>query len=180
LAEVQEVLARSPWGDPGEASARAIHLGMRLSWASRVAANVPGARDWAAGAAAIVVAREVLVAGHRPTPGVARLADALLGPGWAQERTLRALAAALPHSARWALAGVEGPEELWWAEARFWGRVARDGTALLARPVTSEAPIVGAAAVMGADAWRVRAALEVAARGGAGHTSALEAFDAVA
>jgi hypothetical protein len=35
-------------------------------------------------------------------------------------------------------------------------------------------------ALLGADAWRVRAALEVAARGGAGASGALEVFDAVA
>jgi hypothetical protein len=58
--------------------------------------------------------------------------------------------------------------------------VERDGFTLLRQPLTTSAPVVGAAAVLGADAWRVRAALEVAARGGSQDPRALEAFDAVA
>jgi hypothetical protein len=47
------------------------------------------------------------------------------------------------------------------------------------------APVVGVVAVLAVDAWRVRAALETAARGGgtgevAGSFSAMEAFDGVA
>ncbi len=53
---------RSAWGDPGADTPAAIRRGMRLSWAARVAASVPGARPWAAGAAALLVAREVLLA----------------------------------------------------------------------------------------------------------------------
>ena len=41
-------------------------------------------------------------------------------------------------------------------------------------------PVIGMAAVLAVDAWRVRAALAVAARGGALAAGALEAFDAVA
>ncbi len=46
--------------------------------------------------------------------------------------------------------------------------------------MTTSAPVIGSVAVLAADAWRVRAALEVAARGGPGSPGALEAFDAVA
>lgn len=184
LADVREALSRSPWGDPGEATPRALHAGMRLAWAARVNASVPGARDWAAGGAAVLVARECVVAAQRLTPETARVAESLLGPGWAEERSLPGLARVLPREARWALSGVQEPADLWRAEATWWDRVGRDGAALLARPLTSQAPVVGAAAVLAADAWRVRAALEVAARGGAagtvGGTRILEAFDAVA
>ena len=51
---------------------------------------------------------------------------------------------------------------------------------MLRRPVTGPDPVIGVIAVLAADAWRVRAALEVAARGGAGNHVALEAFDAAA
>ena len=68
------------------------------------------------------------------------------------------------------------PTGLWRAEAGWWRRVEQDGFALLHRGRFDAAPLIGAAAVLAADAWRVRAALEIAARGG----MPLEVFDAVA
>jgi hypothetical protein len=61
---------------------------------------------------------------------------------------------------------VEEPAGLWRAEARWWRRVDRDATALVGRSTPGRAVLVGAAAVLAADALRVRTALEVAARGG--------------
>lgn len=180
LPAIRDVLGGSAWGDPGDATPRALHLGMRLAWAARVAASVPGARHWAGGAAAILVAREVVVAGHRPTPEAIRVATGLLGPDWIGQRTVAGLAAALPGEARWALDGIDTTDELWRAEARFWARVGQDGMTRLTRGVASDAPVIGAAAVLAADAWRVRAALEVAARSGRDDARVLEAFDAVA
>jgi hypothetical protein len=90
--------------------------------------------------------------------------------------TLPDLASALPASARWVLAGVEQPVDLWRAEARWWTRVDRDGSVLVKHSTPGPDVLVGAVAVMAADAWWVRAALELAARGG----TPLEAFDAVA
>jgi hypothetical protein len=46
--------------------------------------------------------------------------------------------------------------------------------------LTTSDPVIGAVAVLAADAWLVRGALEVAARGGASTAHAMEAFDAVA
>ena len=180
VAQVREALARSAWGDPGADTPVAVHLGMRLSWAVRVSSTVPAAGTWAAGAAALLVAREVTVAGRRPTQDAVRLAAPLLGAGWADARTLRELAAALPASAAWSLDAVTDPGELWQAEGAWWRRVEGDGFALLRRPLTSPEPVIGSVAVLAADGWRVRAALEVAARGGALGPGALEAFDAVA
>jgi hypothetical protein len=54
--------------------------------------------------------------------------------------------------------------------------VERDGVALLHQSGFGPDVPLGAAAVLAADAWRLRAALELAARGGAGS----EVFDAVA
>jgi hypothetical protein len=180
LVQVRDVLARSVWGDPGADTVAAIHVGMRLSWATRVAAIVPDARPWAAGAAALLVAREVVVAGRRPSAETVWLAAPLLGSSWLTADTLPALVAALPHRARWSLDFVRDPADLWQAEAAWWARVERDGFSLLHRPVTTSAPVIGMAAVLAVDAWRVRAALTVAARGGADSPGALEAFDAVA
>ncbi|MEZ5184453.1 MAG: hypothetical protein R2720_01780 [Candidatus Nanopelagicales bacterium] len=180
LAAVRDALGQSAWGDPGGDTPAVFHLGMRVSWADRVASQIPGIHPWAAGAVALLMAREVLVAGHRPTEAIARMAGSMLGSRWLDARSIPALAAAVPTSARWALAGVEDPDDLWRAEVGWWARVERDGFKLLRQPVASPDSVVGAAAVMAADAWRVRAALEVAARGGSKDARALEAFDAVA
>lgn len=180
LPEIRQVLASSAWGDPGADTAAAIRLGMRLSWAAQVSVGVPEAREWAAGAAVLVLAREVMVGQADPTPAAVRAATRLLGSRWTGTRTLRAFADALPPDTRWALDGVEDPGDLWRAEARWWSRVGTDGAALLRGPVTTPAPVLGAVALLGVDAWRVRAALEVAARGGSGAAGALEVFDAVA
>ncbi len=179
-AHVREALTRSVWGDPGAETAAAVHLGMRLSWAARVTAAVPDARPWAGGAAALLLAREVVLAGRRPTAEAVRVAGSLLGSTWVAATSVASLRAALPHPARWALDAVQDPTDLWRAEAAWWLRVERDGFALLRGPVTTAAPVIGMAAVLAADAWRVRAALAVAARGGALTPEALEAFDAVA
>lgn len=180
LPAVRDVLAQSAWGDPEAETPAALHLSMRMSWAQRVAAQLPAIRHWAAGAAVLLIARESVLAGHRATGAVARAAGELLGSGWLDARTIPALAAAVPSSARWALAGVESADDVWRAEAGWWLRVEREGFALLRQPVASPDSVIGAAAVMAADAWRVRAALEVAARGGSRNPGVVEAFDAVA
>jgi hypothetical protein len=180
VAEVRECLAQSAWGDPGADAQAAVRRGMRLSWASRVAASVPRGRPWAAGATAILVARELLLDRQPPAELTVRMASGLLGRAWTSAASLRSFADALPPDARWVLDGVDDPTDLWRAEAAWWTRLDRDGHALLRRPVTTSAPVVGAVAVLAADAWRVRAALEVAARGGAASPGAVEAFDAVA
>jgi len=62
------------------------------------------------------------------------------------------------------------------AEANWWRRVEREGRALLRSSATDSGPVLGAIAVMAADARRIRAALASAARGGV----PLEAYDALA
>jgi hypothetical protein len=76
------------------------------------------------------------------------------------------------------LDGIDQIQDLWRGEAAWWHRVEGDGFALLRGSGYDRKPVVGALAVLAVDAWRVRAALETAARGGAGPT--LEAFDGVA
>ncbi|MEZ5115011.1 MAG: hypothetical protein R2737_01975 [Candidatus Nanopelagicales bacterium] len=179
-ADLRLLLARSAWGDPGGDDPATVRRGMRLSWARRVAAVVPHAHPWAAGAAALLVAREYVLAGRRPSAQELRTCAALLGDGWVGSRSVGALSRALPAEARWPLADVTEPDGLWRAEALWWARVERDGFALMRRPLTGPEVVVGAVAVLGVDAWRVRAALEVAARTAALGPTALEAFDAVA
>jgi len=191
LAGLRAALAASSWRDPGGDSGRDIRVGMRMSWAVRVAAGDDPARTWAAGAAALLLAGERFGAarpaanvGDSDTGAVSSTvsstvlagARTLLGPAAVSAGTLSTLRDALPSQARWALAGVSSPDGLWLAEAAWWTRVAADGRALLRASGPDNGPVLGSVAVLAADARRVCAALEAAARGG----GALEAYDAVA
>ncbi|MBP2704531.1 hypothetical protein JOL79_11970 [Microbispora sp. RL4-1S] len=167
--EIRATLAASPWGDPGGAGRREIQLGMRLAWAERLADAVPpAARTWVAGATALLVARERHAEGRDLPPGARDRCEVLLGRGAVAAPSLPAMAGRLPAAARWALRDVSDPGELWAAERRWWRRVDEDGRALLAGSGFSSDPVVGAVAVLAVDAHRVRAALELAARGGGG------------
>jgi hypothetical protein len=175
-AALRALLAASPWGDPGGETAREVAPALRLVWAERVAAAAPAARPWALGGAALLVARELFLAGRALPDAAARAARRLLGARAAEAGSLADLAAALPRAARWALDGVTEPAALWRAEFRWWARVEGDALALVRRPGFDLDPVVGAVAAAAVDAWRVGAALETAGRGGA----ALEVFDALA
>ncbi len=177
LAELRAGLAGSAWGDPGSDDPAAIRLALRMAWARRVLAAVEEAGEWAAGAVALLMARELFMANHgagalaagRP-PGV--------GARWPQAASLAALRAALPAQAAWALAGIDDPDDLWRGEVAWWRRVERDASAMALRERLGRSAVVGAVTLLGVDGRRVAAALEVAARGGAG--LALEVFDDVA
>jgi hypothetical protein len=104
----------------------------------------------------------------------------LLGRGWSQAATVVELADAVSPAGARALRGVRDPQDLWRAEVRWWGRLHADGVRLLASATFGPDPAIGAAALHAVDAWQVRAALEVAARGGGVPTDALGVFDAVA
>jgi hypothetical protein len=169
--DLRRALATSPWGDPGTDETSAIRLGLRIRWARRVAAVSPETRPWAAGALALLIARERF-ADERPPPGPP--VD-LLGRDTAGADDLTGFGRRLPADAAWALHGTETSGDLWAAETRWWARLERDGHALLADSRLDLGPVLGAVAVLAADARRVRAALELASRGG----RPLEAFDAV-
>lgn len=183
LAEVGRVLGTSPWHVRGNWTPRELHLGLRLAWADSVVAGVPEAAGWARSGAALLVIREVVLEGRRLTEPVTRRACYVLGPEFVGALSgpsvdLVDLQADLPGGVGWMLDSVDQPRDLWRVEATWWHRVEQDGFALLRGSTYNRGPVVGALAVLAVDAWRVRAALEVAARGGAGPT--LEAFDGVA
>jgi hypothetical protein len=177
LDELRRSLRPSSWGDPGGSTAAEVSLGLRLAWARRVAAVAPEARSWAAGAAALLLARELFVVGLAvellPLPAVR-----LLGPRWQAAGTFARFVDALPPDAAWALAGAEGPEDLWRAEARWWARCEADATTLVHTAVAGPRVVVGAAALLAADAHRAASALEAAARRGLAGVE--EAIDAAA
>lgn len=177
---LRAVLAASDWRDPGGDTERVVRLGMRVRYAARAAALGGPVRAWAAGALALLVAGEVCVG---PVPGDTAPSDTvldeagiLLGPAALHAVSLAELADALPSSARWVLDGVSAPDRLWRAEAAWRARVERDGLRLLSGGGLDDQVVIGAAAVMACDAWRVRAALELAARGG----TPLDTYDELA
>lgn len=173
--DLRAALAATPWGDPGEGDARSVQLGMRIRWARRVAAVSPDTRPWAAGALALLIARERFVE-ERPPPDLPPdLSPDLLGTSAAAAGDIVEFGRRLPADAAWALHRVGAPGDLWTAESRWWGRFERDGHGLLSGPGFGLGPVLGAVAVLAADARRIRAALELASRGG----HPLEAFDAL-
>jgi hypothetical protein len=173
--ELRAALAASAWQDPGGESTCAVRIGIRARWAARAAALGDPARTWAAGAVALLVAGERFAAGRAMDQAVMGSALSLLGPA-AQAATLEAMVGGLPSQAGWVLAGITAPADLWRAEQAWLARVERDGLLLLRTSGLDSDAVLGAVAVMACDAWRIRAALEIAARGG----GPLEAYDELA
>lgn len=160
-------LRRSPWGDPGEGGDPA-HLAdvLRIGWLRELAAAAPRARPWAATAAALTVARLVLVDGSRPSPRLRHLVRPLIGEAWLGAGDVAGLRASVPVAVRGALDGIERPEDLWRAEARGVVRVEEDAFGLLRAAMPGPSVVLGAVGVLAVDAWRVRAALAAAEAGG--------------
>jgi hypothetical protein len=171
---LRALLAESPWGDPGHDSPWAIRVWMRLAWAHRSVTQLP--TRWVLGATALLVARERFAVGHELAPAARVVAEGQLGAAAMTEGTLAGLVAALPRDAGWALEGLTDTDGLWLAEAGWWRQVERDAFRDLHGGLLEPATLIGAAGVLAVDAWRVRAALEVASRGGTGR----EVFDVVA
>lgn len=183
LAGVGDVLSTASWRLRDVRTRREFQIGLRLAWADAVVVGVPAAAGWARSGAALLVLREVVLEGRCLSPPLARRASYVLGPAFVDavaggQRDVSVLRTHLQGDIRWTLDGLDRVEELWRAEANWWPRVEHDGFGLLRGSSYDQRPVVGALAVLAADAWRARAALEVAARGGTG--TVLEAFDGVA
>ncbi len=173
--ELRVALSASGWGEPGGDSAHAIRLGMRAHWAMRTGGFDDPLRTWATAAAALLLAGERFGSGRPLDPAALVPLHGLLGAA-VEAATLDELAASVPARARWVLAGVPSAADLWRAEVAWWARVQRDAFTQLRSSAAGIAPVIGAAGVLAVDAWRTRAALEIAARGG----GELGAYDAVA
>jgi hypothetical protein len=162
--ELRRFLQRSSWGDPGSADPQDIHLALRLAWARRVAAQAPEARTWAAGATAILIAGEMLIA-DRPRDLV-QAGEAGLGAASVGAETIADLRAQLPPQASWALAGIDVPTELWRAELAWWRTVGSEAETMTRSRLEGREVVIGVVALLGLDAVRVATALAVAAQGG--------------
>lgn len=165
LDDLLRGLSGSAWGDLEAQSAAELSLALRLAWARRVASEVPDARRWALGAAALLLATELFVVGL-PVERLAVPTLPMLGERWQRAATFEDFAAALPGEAAWPLEATDTPDELWQAEERWWEAVEHDGEALLRSGVAGPAVVTGAVALLAADAHLMVAALETAARRG--------------
>jgi len=177
IAELRAALAGSPWGDPGSDDPAAIRLALRLAWARRTLASVLEAREWVLGAVALLLARELLLAGRSPEE-LAALRPPVPGTAWMQAQSVDGLRRALPPDCGWALAGVGEPDAIWLGEAAWWHRVEQDAERLARDVQMGRATVIGAVALLGVDASRAAAALESAYRGG--DQIAIEAFEQLA
>jgi hypothetical protein len=164
-ALLEEVRA-SAWGEVTGADPPSLRDALTAAWLHRVAHEVPSARPWATVAALLLVARSQVLEG-RPVPSSAITPlDALLGRGWHAARSLDELRRGVDVPARGALDSVGPTEQLWTAEARLWTtQLAGDGRRLLRGPMPGTQPVVGAIAVLAADAFAVRAALAAVVSG---------------
>ncbi len=189
MASLRRELSSSIWGDPGESTPAAIGLAMRARWLVRAQA-VPPARTWIEGAAVLTYVGAAVCADTQ-IPHVVLSDLDRAAPGLAAARggdhDLPSFRARLPPWLRdWlpepVLAGDSDPDQaVWLAWGGWWRRIEAEGVALLRSGGFGPDPIIGAVAMLGADAWRVRAALSAAAYGGgSGDGKALETFDALA
>lgn len=174
-ADLREAMRHSIWGDPGSIRPQDIADAAILTWTARVGSEVGRALDWAAGAAALVIARRHVLQ-RSPLPERAlRPAVRMLGAAAVEAEQLPALVTALPRRARWVFDGVQTPMELWRGEIHWWRRIETDGTHLLRSGRFGCDKPIGAYAVSIADVRRVRSALEVSAG-----AAAMETYDELA
>ena len=158
-------IAASAWGEVTSTDPASIRDELTAAWLARASRLAPPARPWARTAAVLLVARAQVVE-SRPLPDrAAAELSRLLGRRWPAAQSLEELRDALAPAARAVLDGVTSPERLWTAEAALWTQLAADGARLLRRPLPGPELVVGAMAVLGADAHRVSAALAAAAIG---------------
>lgn len=164
-AEIRARLIGSGWGDPGDDDLDWIRLAMRLAWARRVLACLPDAEAWAAGAVALLIARERFLAA-RPLDVLTRLRPPAVGTAWPVAATVEQLRDSLPAEAAWALDGIGAPEAIWEGEVAWWRRVDDDAQRLVRSEPMGAHTVIGSAVLLGVDAWRTSGALESAARRG--------------
>ncbi len=174
IPELRAVLAVSAWGDPGSARPADIIAALRLRLAERLARHGGRARRWAAARALVHAAADRFLDARRPDDDAVLHLHAL-GAGWDDPASVPALAQQQPRALEWVLDGIADPRDLWIAESRWWRYVEQDAAGCLRGTLGDAEVVLGAIALLSVDAWRVRAALAFAARGGA----PLEAFDAV-
>ena len=177
VGELRDALRRSPWGDPGALDATGVNIALQFTLARRIVDDVPEAGQWAQTYAALVLSRLVKEDCPLDTDSTsAANARAILGSRALSTTSLGELRDALPRDVASILKDVTNPDDLWLAEAQWRTRLWDEALEKLRRGGAGPETVVAAIALQFADAWRVRTALEVAARAGRG----IEVLDAVA
>lgn len=177
-AELHAALRSSVWGDPGGDDPATVRLALQLRWARRVLDGAPAAADWAVSGTTLILAR-VLATDALSTLGRSARLDItyVLGPRWQHATSFAELPGLLPLAVGRLLRDVDGADDLWRAEARWWAALESGGAALMAHPLSDSSSSIGVAALLAVDAWRARAAIAIAAHGGG---ALEEVFDGVA
>lgn len=158
-AELRSVLAASPWGDPGATDVAGLADTLSLAAWRRLVAVAPATRSWARDAVVLLVARARVIENATPSDRQRALASPLIGRGWSSASDLDALRASLVPSARRALEPAQEPDDLWLAEAALVARIDADATRMLRTDRPGPEVVLGAAAALMIDGWRLRAAL---------------------
>jgi hypothetical protein len=174
MSELEKELARTLWASPSEDMPLRDRL--TLAWLRRLDAATPAVRRWHEAVLVLLIAKNRLIDETPPPPALKEEAVRLVGSSWERTRNLEELRAALPSVPGRLLADVDAPEELWRAEKALRLKVEDDAFAWIRSPRPGSQVILGSVAVLASDAWRIRAALASAARGG----EAAEGLDVVA
>ncbi len=165
LAQLRDTLAQTTWGDPGSESPSDIALAVQISWAARVANAVPEARSWAYTRLALTVARRRLVE-QRELPEPLLIRTRLVLGAAVGGQHLASFTDSFAHAGSAGCSTASPGRRL---VDRGGSLVGAGGSRRIdhARPQrVHSGPTIGAVAVLAADAWRCRAALAVASRGG--------------
>jgi hypothetical protein len=164
--DVRAALAASVWGDPGGTDVPTVGATLQIAWMRRVLYGVPEAANWARMFGGLLLAR-MLAAATPPAAGssLERNLRLIVGGRWTSTTPLADLPSSIATCAARAL-GSDVAGDLWHAEARAWSVLEQDALRMQRGWKPGPASVVAAAALLAVDAWRVRAALELAARGG--------------
>ena len=165
IEDMVDAIDRSEWGKTGGgARPDDLAIGLRVRWAQRVGEAAPALSRWVDGGGALLVARELLVAGSRAhvdqlrrLPGVTD--DAL------SAISVPELRSALGAGGAWVLADTAEPLDLWRAELGWWSDLQRRAPGML-RATDGASVVLAVAALLAGDAQRTARALAAAAGGG--------------
>jgi len=174
--ELVQALEKSPWQRTGSTGVISLRDELTLVWLRRLANVAPPTRSWGAAASALILARVLVVDGDEISTRLTELIRPVLGQGWEKATGMAELRRALPKSVQSIFADIETPEELWRAEARLRAKIQADGFNLLHHSTPGPEVVLGTAAVLAIDGWRIRVALAAAAAG----LGTSEVLDAVA
>lgn len=162
--DARQILARSPWGDPGATDPVTVALHLRVSWLVRLMRRIPRSRGIVLDAMAVLAARERFAFERDVAPASARELDRHIGVGWRSAHSVGALAAALPSKFS-VLSTIESADDLWQAEIQIRTNAAAAAGQWAKGSSFSEQSVAGIMALLLIDLSRTTSAIELAGRG---------------